>query len=179
MSGFASSNNQGKVVHTYSGPIPARPKPAPTRLASSICYVMDGGGVPLRGSTASNGGRVRLRERDRVNDENLRTHDRLSKVQSSIPKARKSKKPTGPAGGNGEIRKRSERSKIVAGNRKIEKALKDIYKSDARLKGHGVKKKDCTKMWKGRTALYVRARAKRRGDARLRRKRVGVGVGND
>ena len=120
--------------------------------------------MKLNGDVKSNGGRVREKERVRINDENMRTHGRLSKVVSSIPKPRlgkgeaeKERKEKGRAGkgeSNGEMRKRLERARIVAGNRKIEGALKDIYRGKARLAEHGVKKKDCRDQWSGRTSIY-------------------------
>ena len=114
---------------------------------ASLCYVMDGGGLALRGDTTSNAGRVRLKEHERMNSENMRTHDRLMKIQSTIPATRRSKKPVGVVSKNGETRRRKEKAKLAAENKKLTKALNDIYRGKARLSAHGVKKKDCRKIW--------------------------------
>lgn len=125
---------------------------------ATLCYVMDGGGLTLRGDTTSNMGKFRLKEHERINSENMRTHDRLTKpdgpCRSYIPKTRKSKKPTGIVSQNGETRRRKERERLAAENRKLTKALNGIYRGKARLEKHGVKKKDCRKIWSNRTSIY-------------------------
>eukprot|EP00518_Triparma_eleuthera_P020903 CAMPEP_0197557644 /NCGR_PEP_ID=MMETSP1320-20131121/17501_1 /TAXON_ID=91990 /ORGANISM="Bolidomonas sp., Strain RCC2347" /LENGTH=548 /DNA_ID=CAMNT_0043118895 /DNA_START=126 /DNA_END=1768 /DNA_ORIENTATION=+ len=121
---------------------------------ASLCYVMSGGGVSLKGDTTTNGGKIRLREHDRMNDENLRTHDRLSKIESTIPKARKSKKPTGVVATSFEMKQRREKQKLAVQNQKLTKALNGIYKGKARLSSHGVKRKDCRRIWSKRTGIY-------------------------
>ena len=40
-------------------------------------------------------------------------------------------------------------------NRKMREALKNIYKGNARLQEHGVKRRDCTTIWKKRTNIYA------------------------
>ncbi|GMH71411.1 hypothetical protein TL16_g05643 [Triparma laevis f. inornata] len=121
---------------------------------AQLCYVMSGGGVSLKGDTRTNGGKVRLKEYKHINDENLRTHDRLSNIKSTIPKSRKSKKPTGVIEGAFERRMRIEKQKLSTQNQKLTKALNSIYKGKARLREHGVKKKDCRKIWSKRTGIY-------------------------
>ena len=44
--------------------------------------------------------------------------------------------------------------KIAKENMKITKALNSIYKGKARLSEHGVKRKDCRKIWSQRTSIY-------------------------
>jgi len=82
---------------------------------AALCYVMDGGGLTLKGDITSNMGKFRLREYERMNNENMRTHDRLTKpdgpCRTYIPKGRKSKKPTGTVAQNGETRRRKERER--------------------------------------------------------------------
>mmetsp|Transcript_2061 Transcript_2061/g.3711 ORF Transcript_2061/g.3711 Transcript_2061/m.3711 type:complete len:569 (+) Transcript_2061:237-1943(+) len=173
-------------VHTYSGPIKSSPPRRRSEAHSDeytdeddllgrsqnstgksrnkqpknakMCYVMDGGGVTLVGDTTTNGGKIRLKEYDHINEENLWTMDRLSNIKSTLPKSRKSKKPGGVIGGRFERRMRIEKQKLAEQNKKLTSALNSIYRSKARLREHGVKKKDCRKIWSKRTGIYDMAK---------------------
>jgi len=207
-----SNLNPGERVKAYTGDMASRPPPPPPRNSATVCYVMDGGGVPLSGDVNTNAGKRREKERNIINESNMRTHDRLSRVKSTIPKASKRLKKGQKKSAvisNGERKKRTENAAVVAGNRKIEAALNryerhtqpvlkrdtlansaalrstwprraltplserrsvsrvcggshrrrshvccSIYKGPARLESHGVTKKDCRGIWKGRTSIY-------------------------
>ena len=102
MASFASDNSR---IHKYSGPISSSDtylsekvnsiKPIHVeRKNATLSYLSSGGGVPLKGNTKTNMGRVRLNERSKIDADNLRTHDRLSKITSTIPSQRTKPKPT-------------------------------------------------------------------------------------
>jgi len=177
MASFASTNNER--IHTYKGEdvdplsyISERVKirGSKPRVNARDCYIRSGGGIPSKGDSSSNMGRMRAREREKIDVMNMRTHDRLMKVTSSIPKQRTTQKVTKvnkrtgekvnvnkqiPSSQRKEFRERKERREIAENNRKMTKHLNDIYKGSARLAEHGVMAKDCRSIWKKRTNLYA------------------------
>ena len=85
MASFAS--NSGRATNVYSSE-KVNIRSSKPKSSATLCYVMSGGGIPSRGDPSTNMGKLRERERAKIDKQNLRTHDRLSKVKSTIPKQR-------------------------------------------------------------------------------------------
>ena len=167
MTSFLSYERTNDTSVYTSEKVNIRSKP---KSNATNCYIMSGGGIPAKLDSTSNMGKVREREREKIDKQNLRTHDRLSKVKSSIPKQRTAAKITKlnnatgekktvekqvPASQQMEYRQRREKRHIAETNRKLTSHLQKIYKSEARLKEHGVKTMDCNPIWSKRTNIYA------------------------